>query len=623
MRVALAGAVAVLLVAAVFAAAVPTVQAQGVPELTGDFQKDVIAIGRWLQDHGVSTVKYKVQAAGDPNSVMRMYGIVEAAEDINDIWAANGINVRIEIETDWVDDFKAQYQNFLNQYQLGRNGDFLVNSYIYIATLADNGMLLDITEWVQAYWDSVFSDFYKPLMEAAKYQGKYYAVPQDTEARPLYIRKDVAKCMGWDLTGLDEKVKKGEFTWYDVYAKAKEAVEKGCADWGLIHRKGSAHPDLIQFIFAFGGKLYDPNTGKLVFDVEAVYKWLSVEYAFAQAGLLPKDIFQWDWGTQIHPTIVGDRKADGGVGNTLFDIGGTWYWTEWQTKNYYKDPKTGKFRPLTPEEVKEKFYYTLFPAGEPGKQPVTLSQPFMWMIAANAGKSNPHYDDPAYKEAYQKLAFLIVVGASDPEINAVHSAISAHVPVREAAAQLLKDPNWVDKLRNLQLDFHDDVKNAIRDIVAKTANPINIQFLANVSYMLQYTHLAPSHPYYDRLAGVYYEAVNSVVKGEMKPDEAIDYIKSKIRADPALKDSTEIVGSIPEGWQFPKAQQAPAKTTTTTGGAAAGTTTTATGAATPMGATGATTTTTTAEGGLSGAAIAAIVVIIIIIAAAAYLMMRR
>jgi len=521
-----------------------------VPELTGNFEQDVVALGKWLQDAGVETVKFKVQAAGDPNSVMRMYGIVEAANRINKIWQDNGINVKIEVETDWEADFGTQYDKFVSQYEIGQNGDFFVNSYIYIATLAADGRLLDITEWVNKYWDTVFSDFYAPLMEAAKYQGKYYGIPQDTEARPLYIRKDVAQCMGWDLTGLDEKVKNGEFTWADVYQKAQEAVSKGCSDWGLIHRKGSAHPDLIQFIFAFGGKLYDPETGKLVFDKEAVYKWLATENAFARAGLLPADIMDWDWATQIHPTIVGERKADGGVGNTLFDIGGTWYWTEWQTKEYYKDPRTGEYRPLTPEEVKAKFYYTLFPAGEPGKEPVTLSQPFMWMIAANAGKDNPNYDNDMYKEAYQKLAFLIVVGASDPEINAVHSVISAHVPVRKAATKLLSDPEWVNKLRNADLPFSQEVLDQIKPIIEATAHPINIEFLANVSYMLDYTKLAPSHPYYTKLADIYAQAVDQVLKGTMTPEEAIQFIESKIQADADLRDNVIITGEIPQGWSL-------------------------------------------------------------------------
>ncbi len=513
------------------------------PQLTGNFEEDVVAIGRWLEQNGVTEVKYTVDAAGDPNSVLRLYGLVEAAYRINEIWEAQGINVRVTVDGVYEADFKKAFDNFVSKYELGQNGDFFVNSYIYIATLAADERLLDITDWVNAYWDTVFSDFYTPLMEAAKYEGKYYGIPQDTEARPLYIRKDIAACMGWNLEGLDEKVKNGEFTWKDVYMKAKEAVDKGCAEWGLMHRKGSAHPDLIQFIFAYGGALYDPDTGKLVVDKEAIYKWFETERAFVEAGLLPSNILDWDWATQIHPTIVGEKGA-------LFDIGGTWYWTEWQTKDYYEDPATGQKRPLTPEEVKEKFYYTLFPAGEPGLKPVTLSQPFMWMIAANAGKANPNYDNPEYRDAYQKLAFLLVVAASDPEINAIHSVISAHVPVRKAATTLLNDEAWVQKLANLEVDLAPEVKDAISDIVAKTVDPINVQFLASVGYMLEYTKLASSHPYYSKLAGIFKDALDQVLKGQATPEEAVNYIVAKVRADPNLRDTVEIKGEIPKDWKF-------------------------------------------------------------------------
>jgi inositol-phosphate transport system substrate-binding protein len=528
----------------------PTGPAPGpatVPELTGNFETDVVKLGQYFEAQGISELTYTVWAAGDPNSVMRMYGIVEAANKINNIWEQNNINVHITVNTYWQDSFQRLYDEFLSAVPQGTNGDFFVDSYVYIANLAEEGYLLDISDYVNAYWSSTFNDFYTPLMEAAKYKGKYYGIPQDTEARPLYIREDVAACMGWDLTNLDEKVKNGEITWYDLFAKAREAVDKGCSKWGLVHRKGSAHPDLIQFIFAFGGRLYDEDTGKLVVDKEAIYKWFSVEYAFARDGLLPEDIMAWDWAQQIHPTIVGEY--DSPTGNTLFDIGGTWYWTEWQTKSYYVDPNTGESRPLTPEEVNEKFYYVLFPAGEQGKQPVTLSQPFMWMIASNAGKDNPRYDE--LKEAYQKLAFLIVVGASDPEINAIHSIISAHVPVRKAATQLLVNEEWLNKLINMEIDLSQETKDAISEIVTKTANPINVGFLANVSYMLDYTKLAPSHPLYPKLADIFKEAIDKVIRGASTPEEALQYVIQKVQADPDLSENTLIVNEIPTGWEYP------------------------------------------------------------------------
>lgn len=510
-------------------------------ELTGDFEKDVVEVGKALLANGVNEVRFSVWSGGDPNSVMRVLGIVEAAHRINKIWEENGLDIRIVIvESRYDRNPKAIYEEYLSKQPIGQAPDFFVNSYVYIAELANEGYILDITEYASKYQD-LLNDFYPALLEVMKWNGRLYGLPQDTEARPLYIRKDVAACAGLDLTDLATKVKNGEFTWYDVYQWAKQAVDKGCAEWGVIHRKGSAHPDLIQFIYAFGGRLYDEDKNKLVLDKEAVYKWLYVEWKMARDGLIPENMMEWDWGQQIHPSVVN--------GKTLFFIGGVWHWTEWQTREYYVDPVTKDTRGLRAEEVKEYFYYILFPAGESGKSPVTLSQPYAWMINSRVGERNPKYAE--LKELYRELAFLVIVKASDPDINAIHSIISAHLPVRRAAAELIKNEAWLEKLKNLEIELSEEVKNKIKDIVLATVNPINTEFLANVEYMLEYTRITPMHPLYPKLAEIFKEAVDKVLRGDMTPEEAVNYIISKINADIDLKENTEIVGEIPTGWSYP------------------------------------------------------------------------
>nr|WP_228546739.1 extracellular solute-binding protein [Hyperthermus butylicus] len=524
----------------------PTETKPQLPQLTGNIEEDIVNIANYLIANGVKEVKFTVWGAGDPNSVLRTLAIVEAAYRLNKILEEKGIDFKIIIEQDFKRGGGDQLaEKFATAFQSAANADIMANSYKHLARFAEEGYILDITPYVEAYKDFI-SDFYSSLLEAVKYNGKYYAIPQDTEARPLYWRTDVAACIkektGEDiLVNLYEKVEKGEVTWKDVYRYAKLAVENGCSEWGVLHRKGSAHPDLIQFIFAFGGTLYDPNTNKLVLDVPAVYKWLYVEWKMARDGLIPKDMMSWDWAKQIHPTVVD--------GKTLAWIGGTWHWTEWQTKPYHTDPQTGEKRPLTAEEVKNYFYYTLFPAGEPGQKPVTLSQPFVWYIASNAGKDNPKYDE--LKEAYHMLAFLLVVKASDPDLVAIHSIISAHLPVTKSAAELINDKAWVEKLAKLEVQLSDEVKNAIKDIVEKTVNDINVEFLADASKMLEYTKLTPIHPRYPALADIFADAVNKVLMGEMEPKDAVNYIIQKIEADPELAKSVEIRGEIPEGWTFP------------------------------------------------------------------------
>lgn len=509
--------------------------------LFASLEERIVEVGKTLERNGINEVRYAVWGTGDPNSVLRVLGIVEAARRINDIWSKNKINVKITIrETRYELDFTQMYQEFLSKQPLGTAGDFLVNSYVYIASLAEEGYLLDLTPYLSRHKDFL-EGFFPTLVEVAKYKGKIYGLPQDTEARPFYIRKDIAAKVGLNLEGLDQKVLKGEFTWLDVYSWSKKTVEMKASEWGLIHRRGTAHPDLMQFILAFGGRLDDPVDGKLVFDKEAIYKWLTIEWVFAREKLLPSDMMAWDWAKQVHPAIVD--------GKTLFDIGGTWYWTEWQTKDYYTDPKTGQMRGLKPEEVEQWFYYTLFPAGEPGKKPVTLSQPFMWMVSSKAGAQNPKYS--ALKSTYDELAFLIVAKASDPDINAMHSIMSAKLPITKVSAALLANRSWLDKLYNLEVDLDAGVKEKIANIVKATVNPINATFLSNVSYMLEYTNFQPAHPMYPKLTAIFAEVVDQVLRGQMDPAKAVDYAISKINADLDLKAAVKIIKDIPKDWRFP------------------------------------------------------------------------
>ncbi len=516
------------------------------PKLTGNVEADIVAIAKYLAANGITTVKFKVWGAGDPNSVLRTLAVVEAAYRLNKILSEKGVDFKIEIEETFRRGGGDKLaEDFATAFAAGNNPDIMANSYKHLARFAEEGYILALTEYLNTY-SKFRDDFYASLLNAVKYKGEYYAVPQDTEARPLYFRTDVAQCIrektGKDiLAELADKVKAGEVTWKDIYEYAKTAVETGCSEWGVIHRKGSAHPDLIQFIFAYGGVLEDPTTGKLVLPVEAVYKWLYTEWKLARDKIIPSDMMAWDWAKQIHPTTVN--------GKTLVWIGGTWHWTEWQTKPYYTDPSTGENRPLTAEEVKKYFYYTLFPAGEPGLKPVTLSQPFVWYIASNAGKDNPKYEE--LKEVYHMLAFLLVVKANDPDLVAIHGIISAHLPTTKSSEALMRDKTWVTKLANLEVELSDEVKSKIADIVKRTVNDINVEFLASAGAMLEYTKFTPIHPLYPRLADIFKDAVDKVLRGEMSPEEAVNYIIDKIKADPELAENVEIKGEIPSGWSFP------------------------------------------------------------------------
>ena len=58
-------------------------------------------------------------------------------------------------------------------------------------------------------------------------------------------------------------VDKGEFTMDDLSKLAKEVVDKGAAQMGIVHRP-NAGPDYLMTFAAFGAKFIDEQSGKLL-----------------------------------------------------------------------------------------------------------------------------------------------------------------------------------------------------------------------------------------------------------------------------------------------------------------------------------------------------------------------
>ena len=123
-----------------------------------------------------------------------------------------------------------------------------------------------------------FADVIPVLWNATKYQGKIYAIPQNSEIRMFFYNKDMLRKIGKDeafIEGLPEQVDKGQFTMADLSVLAKEVVDKGAAQIGIIHRP-NAGPDYLMEFASFGVKFMDPETGKLLLPKAEMKKALGV-----------------------------------------------------------------------------------------------------------------------------------------------------------------------------------------------------------------------------------------------------------------------------------------------------------------------------------------------------------
>ena len=329
---------------------------------------------------------------------------------------------------------------------------------------ANAGYIVPFDECRDMYPD--YDDVIESLWDAGQWGGKSWGVPQDTEARPMFFNKTKLKELGWteeEVEALPEKIKNGEFTLDDLIATSKEAVDKGVVEpgYGFWHRpsKGGDH---LQFYFAFGGRLYDPEQDKLAVVEEALVKWYAFQRRVVEEGITPEGFIGTDWSIW-HDTVSH--------GNVMFWNGGVWHWADW-AENYVKDLGGQEY-------LFENVGYALEPAGEPGQKAGTLSHPLVYMIVSEEATGD---------EGYYDLACAVLAKTSTAEMNTLHAIGSTHLGMNKKQADY--EPYKEDR------------------------------FLSDTLYMLDYNYYAPNHVMYGAYFDIIWDGMVKAENGDLTPEEA-------------------------------------------------------------------------------------------------------
>jgi len=412
----------------------------------------------------------KAWASGSPVDVTRVDNIERAAAILNKILEAYGLGVTIKVEKQF---FRGGYLEKLTAaFAAGEAPDIIAMKDL--ATLVEGGYVISLDDYVKKYWTLV-EDVYPTLWKAVKYKDKIWALPQDTEARPLYFRKDVLRKLGWseeEINALPEKIRKGEVTLLDLIKVAKEAMAKGLVQWGFYHRPNFGGTPFEILYYQYGGVLQDPETGKLVLVKSAMLKMLKMLHKMAQEEkVLPPTMIGTPW-RKIHVDFVNGR--------VLFWFGGTWHWAEWQRVAYHE--KLGKL----PESYEwENLGFALVPAPESGFKPMTLSSPYLYYVTSQS--------------KYPELAFVLIALATSAPLDAKHAIDSGHLPVRSTTVE------------------HPYYKKS--------------KFHGEVAYMLEYTSFEPIHLKFGVYKDAWITAIAKVEKGEATPEQALNEMVSALQKE--------------------------------------------------------------------------------------------
>ncbi len=429
------------------------------------------------EDVVIEEVIIKVDSKGSPADVTRSSNIADAAVELNKLLEERNDprRVTVEMNHDSASNDEDFNKKFFLSWRSGSAADIVSTGHSSLSMYAESEYILNLDDYINnSEYKEVFDGIYDGLWDATKYGDGIFALPQDAEVRPLFFRKDALRNLGWsedEIDALPGRIESGEFTLFDMIDLGEEAMNAGVVDWGVYHRPSNgAFFSLI--VLDFDGELYNESTKKIIFDKEAIKKTLNFfKVASRDQGVIPEGMTGAEWRS-IHKAWV--------EGDVLFWFGGTWHWAEYQNVPYHEE-----LGELDEEFMFENMGFALTPAGVKNGNPITLTQPYVYMI--NSKTENPD------------LAFELITIASKAEYNAKHAVESGHLVISDEAA---------------------NVKEYKEN-----------EFMNQVAHMMNYTTTQPNTPDWNKYKDALYKGVQAVELGKLSVDEALEFIEEQLVND--------------------------------------------------------------------------------------------
>ncbi len=424
-----------------------------------------IVVGPSISGAAKKEVVIRAAVRADSTGPDRALNLKRAVERLNA--KLTDVTIRLELEEAPTPGWAEETSRLLRTFAAGEGPDIYTIAHEFIGQFAKAGHALILDELIKQFPET-YSDFFPALWESVKVRGRIYGIPQDTEARMVYFRVDRLKQFGWtdaQIKSLPDRIQRGEFTLTDMAELAKQVKDKGLVDWGFYHRPVRG-PDYYQLIFAFGGKLQDPKTGKLLLDRAATLEFLKfLSDLVTKYKVTPASMTNTPWRS-----VHGGFAVDGKV---LFWLGGIWNIGE-----YVKDYG------VPADDVFNRLDWGLVPAGRKGLKPVTLSHPIIYVVSARSKEKD--------------LAFRILTEASSADLNALHSVNSSHLAIRKGVTSIQEYKNQ--------------------------------KALSRATPMLAFTTFIPNHEEFGKYDQIIYEAIQAVETGRLTAEQALQFVDTQMRA---------------------------------------------------------------------------------------------
>ena len=353
---------------------------------------------------------YKLRAfviGPGPMGIKKATNLELAAKRINELLEILGLPARVEVKAEFsMLKWGPFEEKFYTDFKAGRAPDIV--TLRNTAELAEGGFIVCLDEFVRKFWNFTFYDFWPNLWEGATYKGKIWGIPHDICPTGIWFRKDVLRKLGYSDAEISKLLPPDGNTTLDVVVKlAREAVEAGLVEYGILHRP-SAGPGFYATLLMFGAECYDPKTNRLILNKPALSKFYKWHAEMVKEGIIPPEPPPWK---TIHSTFI-----EGKTFMTWASHVGTP--SEWMAKYG-----------LSEETLKRDLGFMPFPPAVPGVKPVSVCDFPLYFVTTQC--------------KYPEIAALVIMFATMPEPCAIHSAYSLRPPYRRSAVYhpLIKN-NW-------------------------------------------------------------------------------------------------------------------------------------------------------------------------------------
>ncbi len=203
------------------------------------------------------------QASSDDKLVVNIWDNKQQAgiQSICDDWTAkSGVPVDVEV-IDW--------DNYWTLLEAGASGGempdvFWMHSQ-YSEKYMDQGILLDLTDYIDADDSTDLANYYEDIVSLYQYDGRTYALPKDYDTIALWYNKDM-----FDEAGIaypDET-----WTWDTLHDVAAQLTKEDGSQYGLTGNTDQNQEGYYNAIYSYGGYVINDAKDKSGYDDENTLK---------------------------------------------------------------------------------------------------------------------------------------------------------------------------------------------------------------------------------------------------------------------------------------------------------------------------------------------------------------